>query len=312
MKIFLSGGTGFLGKFLSKALVQRGHKITLLARPGSDPGPADPAINVLWGDPCVKGDWQARCPGHEAVINLTGASIFQRWTKNVKREILDSRLQSTENIVEAMTKGDERDMVLLNASGVGYYGHCNDVLVDETSPPGNTFLASVARSWEERALRAKERGVRVIICRLGIVLGPQGGAFRRMLPLVKYHLGAPWGRGGQWFSWIHERDVAEIFCFLLTCHTVKGPVNVSSPNPVTNSEMMSVLNRVLGKKPYMTRIPSWALICALGEFSEVFLEGQRVIPEVLQRNGFRFQCPGFRESVADLARPQETSDVRRR
>ena len=302
VKIFLAGGTGFLGRYLRRALVQYGHEVTLLVRPTASTEQFERNIRIVRGDPSARGDWQEHCAGHEVVINLTGTSIFRPWTRSVKKEIFESRIRSTENIVEAMKYAQGNVTHLFNASGVGYYGYCKDTMVDEAGPPGDTFLAQLAQSWETTALVAKETDVRVILCRFGIVLGREGGAFQRILPLVKLHLGAPWGSGQQWFSWIHERDVAEIFSFLLVHGSISGPVNFTSPEPVTNREMLGALNKVLKIKPLMPAIPGWALRCILGEFSGVFLEGQRAVPGVLKKNGFTFQFPTFTQTAANLIR----------
>lgn len=302
VKIFLAGGTGFLGRYLCRALARYGHEVTLLARLTTSTGQFERNVRVVRGDPSARGDWQEHCVGHDAVINLVGTSIFRPWTKTARKEIFESRIRSTENIVEAMKKAQGGAMHLFNASGVGYYGYRKDTVVNEAEPPGDTFLAKLAQSWEATALSARETGVRVILCRFGIVLGWEGGAFQRILPLAKLHLGAPWGSGKQWFSWIHEKDVAEIFFFLLNHESINGPVNFTSPEPVTNREMLGTLNKVLNKKPLIPAIPAWVLRCILGEFSNVFLEGQRAVPGILKKNGFVFQFPTFTQAAADLIR----------
>jgi uncharacterized protein len=300
VKIFLAGGTGFLGRYLVSVLRAEGHEITVLVRPGSRGVVMPLSVRIIRGDPAMKGPWQEDLAGHEVVINLAGASIFQPWTKKARKDIRESRLTSTENIVEAMGRSAGAAMHLFNASGVGYYGFSGDVTVDEGYPPGDTFLAEVARSWEEAALQARDRGARVVLCRLGIVLGRRGGAIPKILPLVRLRLGAAWGRGDQWFSWVHEKDGAAMFSFLLHHEEITGPVNFTSPMPVTNREMMAVMNSLLAKKPYIRTIPEWAIRSGLGEFSTVFLKGQRAIPGVLERSGFTFEFPSFREAAADL------------
>jgi hypothetical protein len=306
MNIFLAGGTGFIGRYLCRALARRGHKVTLLVRSAVPAVQAERNIRFVTGNPSVRGDWQEHCAAHEAVINLAGTSIFRPWTKNARKEIFESRIRSTENIVEAIRKRQGSNFHLFNASGVGYYGYSKDAVVNEAEPPGDTFLAKLAQLWEATAMSARETGARVILCRLGIVLGREGGAFQRISPLVKLCLGAPWGSGKQWFSWIHERDMAEIFFFLLEHKNIEGPVNFTSPEPVINREMLGILNKVFSKRQLIPAIPGWALRCILGEFSNVFLEGQRAVPEVLKKNGFVFQFPNFTQAVTDLLRPNRT------
>ena len=304
MKIFLVGGTGFLGRYLCRALALQGHEITLLVRSPAPVVQIEGIVHIVMGDPSLKGDWQHHCAEYEAVINLAGTSIFQRWTDKRREEIFESRIRSTENIVEAMRNRQGSRTHLFNASGVGYYGYCKDTTVAEDEPPGETFLAGLAQSWEAAALSAKEFGIRVVLCRFGIVLGRHGGAFQRILPLAKLRLGGAWGSGTQWFSWIHEMDVARIYSFLLDHESIDGPVNFTAPEPVTNRGMMTVLNKTLGKKPLVSLIPGWVFRSILGEFSNVFLQGQKVVPGVLKENGYVFQFPTIQDAVSDLIRKQ--------
>ena len=303
MKVFLAGATGFLGTYLCKRLVRQGHEVTLLARTAARIDRISGNIRIVRGDPVVPGEWQRLLPAHEVVINLTGASIFQPWTENVKRAIYESRIRSTENIVKAMIGGRENGIGrkhLFNASGVGYYGNRDDGPIDEKGAPGDTFLAHLAELWESAALKAEGPDIRVVLCRFGIVLGREGGAFPRMLPLARYRLGAPWGTGGQWISWIHEEDVAGIFSFLLDHQDIDGPINFTSPNPVRNSEMMAALNRILRKKPLIPSIRAWLFRSVLGEFSHVFLGGQRAVPARVMEKGFAFHFPTLEEAITDL------------
>ncbi|HAX17593.1 MAG TPA: TIGR01777 family protein [Actinobacteria bacterium] len=300
MKIFLAGGTGFLGLYISRFLSEQGHKITLLSRKPFNPQTFCPDLKIVVGNPVKEGLWQDEIAGNKAVINMTGASIFQLWTKRTKKEIFESRILSTLNIINAMKRSKKEKMVLFNASGAGYYGPCGESPIDERYRPGDTFLARVALEWERTALKAEDAGIRVILCRLGTVLGKGGGAFPKLFNMTKLHSSAPWGNGEQWFSWIHEKDMARAFSFLLDHEGIKGPVNFTSPKPVKNSKMAALLNDILNKKPFFSKIPSWFLKNTLGEFSSVFLTGQKVLPEVLLKNGFVFQFQNFSDAVVDL------------
>jgi uncharacterized protein len=300
VKIFLVGATGFLGKYLCRVLPEEGHILTALVRPGSNLENFGRSVNIVTGNPAQEGDWQESLAEHDTVINLAGTSIFQRWTKKIKNEILESRVLSTKNIVNALKGIQGREECLLNASGVGYYGFHGNEIVDELHPHGDTFLASVAEAWESAARMAEETGVRVVQCRFGIILGRNGGAFRHMLPLFRHRLGATWGTGEQWFSWIHEQDAARIIFFLLKHKGIRGPVNFTSPNPVTNLQMTETFNRLLNKKPCVRRLPEWFFRLTLGEFAEVFLEGQRVLPQALLQKGFTFRFPALNEAITDL------------
>jgi uncharacterized protein len=300
MKIFLVGGTGFLGKYLCRVMPGEGHVLTALVRSGSNLEGFGRSVSIVTGDPTREGKWQESLAEHEAVINLAGTSIFQRWTKKIRKEILESRVLSTQKIVSALKGVQGRETCLLNASGVGYYGFYGNEIVDELHPPGDTFLASVAESWESAARIAEEAGIRVVQCRFGIILGRNGGAFPRMLPLFRHRLGATWGMGEQWFSWIHEKDAAGIISFLLAHKETRGPVNFTSPNPVTNQQMTETLNNLLNKKPCIRRLPEWFFHLVFGEFAEVFLEGQRALPRALLQQGFAFRFPTLKEAITDL------------
>ncbi|MCX5805984.1 MAG: TIGR01777 family oxidoreductase [Proteobacteria bacterium] len=300
MKIFLTGGTGFLGQYLCRVFIGKGHKVTMLVRKPVANNYFNQGISIISGDPLAEGDWQRQIAGHEAVVNLTGASIFQRWTKSVKKEILETRIISTSRIVDAMKKSRAKGVTLFNASGAGYYGPCGEPAINESVKSGNTFLARVASAWEQTALKAEDDGVRVILCRFGIVLGRHGGAFPRLMVLARFHACTPWGSGEQWFSWIHERDVAGIFEFLLEHNDIRGPVNFTSPLPVKNREMANILNGILKMNPLLPVMPAWFLRSILGEFSQVFLDGQRVLPDVLTKQGFVFKLPVLRDAAADL------------
>ncbi len=300
MKIFLAGGTGFLGLYISRFLIEQGHEITLLSRKPFDPETFCPDLKIVRGDSMKEGIWQGLVADHEVVINLAGASIFQLWTKKTKKEIFESRILSTLRIIDAMKRSKKEKRVLFNASGAGYYGPCGESVINERDGPGGTFLAKVALEWERTALKAEDEGIRVVLCRLGIVLGRGGGAFPKLFNMAKLHASVPWGNGEQWFSWIHEKDMARAFSFLLDHEDIKGPVNFTSPEPVKNSKMAVLLNDILNKKPFFSVMTSWFLKNILGEFSSVFLTGQRVLPEVLLKNGFIFQFQNFSDAVVDL------------
>jgi uncharacterized protein (TIGR01777 family) len=175
-----------------------------------------------------------------------------------------------------------------------------DEILHEQSEPGGSFLARVAVDWENEALKAKAFGTRVILCRFGIVLGREGGALKNMLPLFKYWCGGRWGSGRQWFSWIHGWDCARAFLYLLEHSDIEGAVNIAAPNPVTNQEMSYLLRHALRRRTIFPCIPGFLIRVMLGEFSDVFLKGQRVIPEKLLAGGFQFRYPTLEECLSDL------------
>jgi len=290
MKILITGGTGFVGKQLTSRLIEDGHFMTILTRSMKGVKGTSPGMSYLEGDPTKRGPWQEAIKNHDAIINLAGASIFSKWTEEHKKAIRESRVNTTRNIVEGIPSRPERPFTLFSTSAVGYYGFCGDEELVEDSPPGNDFLARIAKEWEEEALKARDKGARVVITRFGIVMGEKGGALSQMIPLFKKYIGGPIGSGKQWFSWVHIKDLAEAFAFLLKHPEISGPINVCSPNPVRNKDLAKALGRAL-HRPSLIPAPGFIVKLVLGEFGSVILEGQRVIPRKLLNNGFLFQYP---------------------
>ncbi len=285
MKIFMTGGTGFVGKTLASALVRSGYEVTILTRAAKGE-----STGVSWveGDPTQKGRWQDAVKTCEGVINLAGASIFTRWTEEAKKMIRDSRILTTRHLVEALEGG--RVKTFFSTSAVGYYGFHGDEALSEEGSPGGDFLALLAKDWEAEAKEAEKKGCRVVITRFGIVLGEKGGALGQMIPLFKKYLGGPLGSGKQWFSWIHIEDLVQAYLFLLQHPEISGPVNFTAPHPVPNKELSQGLGRVLGRPAFLPA-PGFMLRLVLGEFGSILLEGQKVIPQKLLQAGFRFQYP---------------------
>jgi uncharacterized protein len=290
MNILITGGTGFIGTFLSAHLVRHGNKVTIVARSDERPKLSSPDITYIQGDCTRKGPWQDSIPGHDAIINLAGASIFSRWNEEYKKLLLESRILTTRNLVEGIPAGPDAHVTLFSTSAVGYYGFHEDEELVEDSPPGTDFLARLAVDWEDQALKAEEHGARVVLTRFGIALGKNGGALGQMIPLFKMGIGGPVGNGRQWFSWIHIRDLAEAFVFLMKHPEISGPVNLCSPSPVTNRMLAKSLGKVLHRPSFMPA-PGFVVSLVLGEFGSVILKGQRVIPRRLLDSGFVFQYP---------------------
>ena len=239
MRVFITGGSGFVGSKLTAELTGQGHQVTILTRSIRKNLLLPEGASFLQGDPTHEGPWQESVADHDAVINLAGASIFARWTDDYKRTLRESRLLTTRHIVEAMAPRSGQETHLISTSAVGYYGFHGDEPLEEESPPGTDFLATLAADWEAAALEAKQYGARVVLCRFGIVLGRRGGALAQMLPSFRYWMGAPLGSGTQWFSWIHEQDLADIFRFVLERNDIDGPINCTAPDPVRNRESVS-------------------------------------------------------------------------
>jgi uncharacterized protein len=299
MKILITGGTGFVGTQLTSRLIQDKNEVTILTRSEKGPEKGAAGISYLQGDPTQKGPWQEAIKNHDAVINMAGASIFSKWTDEHKRAIRESRVNTTRNIVEGIPPQSQQQFALFSISAVGYYGFCGDEELTEESRHGDDFLAKIAMEWEEEALKARDKGARVVITRFGIVMGEKGGALSQMIPLFKKYIGGPIGSGKQWFSWIHIKDLAEAFAFLLKHPEISGPVNVCSPNPVRNKDLAKALGKAL-HRPSFIPAPGFMVKWVLGEFGSVILEGQKVIPRELLESGFDFQYPDIEKALRSI------------
>ncbi|MEW6184905.1 MAG: TIGR01777 family oxidoreductase [Thermodesulfobacteriota bacterium] len=300
MKVFITGGSGFIGSHLTRELTGQGYEVTLLTR-SIKPGQSLPAGAVfLEGNPTRPGPWQDQAATHNLFINLAGASIFHRWTDDYKQSMRESRLQTTRNLVEALSRDKREGKVLISASAVGYYGFHQDEELDESSPPGQDFLAILTRDWEEEAQKARQFGVRVIRTRFGIVLGEKGGALEQLVPLFNKGLGTRLGSGTQWFSWIHQQDLSNALLFLINQKDLSGVVNCTSPHPVLNRELSKILAAVLKKPAFLPPVPGFMLKLIMGEFGNVLLKGQRVLPHRLLSLGFSFQFPQMKDALIQL------------
>jgi uncharacterized protein (TIGR01777 family) len=296
MKIFVTGGTGFVGKTLALALIRTGHEVSILTRSGKG---ETSGVSWIEGDPTQKGKWQEAVKEHGVIINLAGASLFTRWTEEAKRMIRDSRILTTRHLVEAMDGG--KGKTLFSTSAIGYYGFHGDENLTEDSPAGGDFLAFLAKDWEAEAKEAEKKGCRVVITRFGIVLGEKGGALGQMIPLFNKYVGGPLGSGKQWFSWIHIEDLTRAFLFLLEHPEISGPVNFTAPNPVRNKELAQWLGRILGRPAFLPA-PGFMLRLVLGEFGSILLEGQRVLPQKLVQAGFQFSYPEIDRALRQVIR----------
>jgi uncharacterized protein (TIGR01777 family) len=302
MKIFMTGGTGFVGTTLTKRLTQKGHQVSVLTRSIRNNRHLPQGASYVEGNPTEQGPWQEEVGGHEVIINLAGASIFRRWTASAKTAILESRIRTTQHLVDALEARKNQETLFLSTSAVGYYGSHKDEALNEESPPGDGFLASLSQEWESVALKAEGFGmnIKVVLLRSGVVLGKHGGALKLMARPFNWYLGSPLGSGGQYLSWIHEQDLAGIYEYLLEGKGISGPVNCTAPKPVRNREMTTALAKALGKPAFMPAVPGFVLRMVMGEFASVFLEGQKVLPNRLLKSGFRFQFTDIEEAFRDL------------
>jgi hypothetical protein len=301
MQIFITGGTGFIGRNLARRLAEKGHTILVLTRSKKGREEPDARITHIQGESTKPGPWQEYIKDCDIIINLAGATIFSKWNKKQKKLILESRVKTTQNIVRALRIGSEKKVTLISASAIGYYGFHKDEKLDEKAGPGEDFLATVTRAWETEAPKAQEKGVRVVLSRFGIMLGEKGGALSLMSRFFKLFLGGPLGNGRQWFSWVHIRDLVEIVVFLIEHPEISGPVNACSPHPLRNKDLAKALGKAL-HRPSFLRAPAFAVRLLLGEFGNVVLKGQRVLPRRLLQLGFVFQFPEIQGALADILR----------
>ncbi len=288
MRITLTGATGFIGKRLVAALLDRGDDLTILTR---TPKAGNNPRYVAWD--------AAKSLEADAVIHLAGESVAQRWTAEVKQRIRASRIETTRALVAALERAPRKPQVLISASAIGIYGSRGDELLTETSKPGSGFLEDVCIEWERESQRAADLGIRVVNPRIGIVLGAGGGALERMLTPFKMGVGGRLGSGEQWMSWIHIADVVGLILFVLDHADLRGPMNATAPNPVRNADFTAELAAAL-HRPAVLTTPAFALKLAFGEMAAVILASQRVLPRVALDAGYQFQFQDLRPALEDI------------
>ncbi|MGL5034623.1 MAG: thylakoid membrane protein ThyD [Microcystaceae cyanobacterium] len=300
MKIVITGATGFVGGFLVQKLAIAGHSLILLVRNLERAKQQFPAtkftnLEIIAYEATRSGEWQKAIDGCDAVINLAGTPIAERWTTDYKQSILESRQLGTRKIVEGIAQATHKPKVLINTSAIGFYGNSETDCFDETSPSGQDFLANVCREWETEAEKVKDLGVRLVILRFGLVLG-KGGVLAKMIPPFKLFAGGPIGSGQQWFSWIDCEDLSELINFSLTQELMAGTFNATAPNPVKMNEFCQVLGDIL-HRPSWLPVPNFAISLLLGEAAIVVLEGQQVLPKATESIGFQFKYRDLRTSL---------------
>jgi uncharacterized protein (TIGR01777 family) len=293
MNILIIGGTGFLGSALSRDLNSSGHEVVVSTRKNTTS-----KKKLTWNPPeLIPAE---KISMFDAVINLAGESIFsKRWTDEKKEHIRSSRINTTHYLVQSMNNSEKRPEVLINASAIGYYGPHGDEEVDEDTPPGDDFLSGVCKDWEAAALKAEGLGIRVVITRIGLVLGAGGGPLSMMMPAFKAFLGGYIGTGKQWMSWVHQDDISGFIRYALENDSVAGQYNLVSPHPLRNKDFGSVLGKALGR-PSFFPVPGFALKAALGEFGDVLLTGQRVVPDKVIKAGYTFKYQELDQALQSI------------
>lgn len=305
MQFFIMGGTGFVGKHLINWLLHQGHAVEVLGRTPQSLERVPPGCQTAIGDPLTTGDWQGRANQADVLVNLVGRSIMTRWTDTTKREILESRVQSTRMAVQALADTQGQGKVLINANAVGYYPQDPRGEFTEDGPRGTGFLADVAHAWQQEAEKARKDGCRVIIARFGTVLGPDGGAMAQLLPIFRKGLGGRLGSGKQWFPWIHVLDLCRALEFAAFHVDLEGPVNCCAPQAATNTYFTRALGGLL-RRPTIFPVPAFAIKLAMGEVAQVVLQGAKIVPKALTDAGFAFRYGLMEGALRDILKQVET------
>ncbi|TYS13159.1 TIGR01777 family protein [Rossellomorea vietnamensis] len=299
MKAVISGGTGFVGTALTEELLNNGYEVSILTR---NPDKHESRKNVSY----VKWLSEGSRPEEDLnevdiFINLAGESINSgRWTEERKKRILKSRIDATREMVRILENLEDKPSVFINASAIGFYEASDSKTHTEQSlDTSSNFLAETVKRWEAEASKAKDSGVRTAYTRFGIILGKDEGALPKMALPYKLFAGGTVGSGKQWMSWIHIGDIAKAIRFVIENKAIEGPVNLTAPTPVTMKELGKTLGDVLNR-PHWIPAPGFAIKAALGEMSTLILEGQKVIPEVLNENGYTFQYPHLKEALQEI------------
>lgn len=296
MTFLVTGATGFIGSRVVERLLAAGHTVQYLGRRESAQlknrasfqywdGTTEPMLDSL--------------PRLDGVIHLAGEPVAQRWTSEVKKRIFESRATATAKLVSSLVRLDEKPGALISASGVGYYGSRGDEILTEKSSRGSGFLADVCVAWENEAFRAEKAGIRVAAARISTVLGSGGGALEKMLPPFRIGLGAKFGDGRQWMSWIHMDDLVDLLLFAAKTESASGPLNASAPEPVANAEFTRHLAAAV-HRPALLAAPKFALRIGLGEMSSFLLDSVRAVPEAAGRAGFQFRYPALPEALRNV------------
>lgn len=294
MKILITGASGLIGRELRKSLEKKGHELLLAGRRSPEkPNQIKWTAEEGFSEP-------ERLEGLDAVIHLAGESISGiRWTEEKKKAIRDSRVNGTRSVVDTLAKLDTKPKVFISGSAIGIYGNRGDEIMTESEPPGDNFLADVCKAWEAESLRAERLGIRTVLLRTGIVLSKEGGALGTMLTPFKLGVGGVVGSGKQWMSWISLADEIAVINFVLENESVSGPINLVSPNPVTNEEFTKTLGEII-HRPTILPLPKFAVKMVFGEMGDaLLLDSTRAVPKRLQDLGYQFEFTDLRSALTE-------------
>jgi uncharacterized protein len=300
VKVLVTGASGFIGAALCDALLVRGDTVIGLTRDPQRARSTNPSVRWHAWEPTLERPPAEAFEGVDAVVNLLGEKIDQRWTDEAKRRIMESRRTGTHNLIGTISALEHRPRVLVGQSAIGYYGDRGEAMVDESATPGEGFDAEVVREWEKATHEVENTGVRLVVVRTGHVLDPRGGFLKQLLTPFKLGVGGPLAGGGQYVSWVHVEDEVGILLWALDNEKVSGVVNSTAPNPVTNRAFSKALGKALGR-PAALPIPGIALDLMYGrEFGQVLRGGQRVMPRRALDLGYEFRHPQLDEALEDL------------
>ncbi|PEC10015.1 TIGR01777 family oxidoreductase [Bacillus toyonensis] len=296
MKIAISGGTGFIGKYLSTFFIQKGYTVYILTGKNKIET-SNPNLQYV--------QWTPDLPTFplssiDIVINLAGESINSRWTKKQKEAILNSRIQATRGLIKQLQTLSTKPHTFINASAIGYYGTSEtESFTEQQETPGNDFLAETVFLWEQEACKARSLEIRTIYARFGVILGADGGALPKMLLPYQFYIGGTIGSGNQWLSWIHIDDVVRMIDFIIHKEEINGPLNITAPLPIRMKEFGETMATIM-RKPHWLPVPSFMLHALLGEMSILVLEGQHVLPSKAIEHGYQYTFPTIDHALQNI------------
>ena len=302
MRVTLTGATGGIGRGLAEALIARGDEVTALTRsPERAAGRLPQGVTAVGWDPVAGPAPADALSGRDAVVNLAGENVAQRWTSEVKQRIRASRELGTRNLVEGLRASEPRPGALVSASAVGFYGPHGEEELPEDTPPGDDFLARVCVAWEREAQAAEELGMRVVRVRTGVLLDKAGGALGKMLPFFKAGVGGPVAGGRQLMPWVHADDVVGIYQRAVDDAGWSGPVNATAPEPVSNKAFSKALGRAL-RRPAVAPVPAFAIQLLYGDMAEIVTKGQNAVPQRTLELGYRYRHADLDEALRSALR----------
>ncbi|MCU0439236.1 MAG: TIGR01777 family oxidoreductase [Raineya sp.] len=297
MNVLITGGTGLVGKVLTKLLQEKNYTVSYLSRSKQ----SGSIKTYHWDIDKKQIDIEAIAQA-DYIVHLAGAGVAdKRWTDSYKKEIIDSRVISTQLLVEAMDKSPKKPKAFVSASAVGFYGFdTKDTLLQENAPKGDGFLAAVTEKWENSIEEVSKFGVRTTIMRIGIVLAKEGGALQKIMQPVQFFAGSPLGSGKQYMSWIHIKDMARMLIYALENESIQGIYNAVGNNPVTNADFTKAVAKVMGKPLFLPNVPSFALNLILGEMASMVVGGNKVSNEKIVNAGFQYKFATLESALKDL------------